>query len=59
MFEISTFEKDERRDMIIKAQKAFNYLIEQYMKVHMHHKAWIEGMFHDLEELVEECKLGE
>lgn len=56
---IDTFEKQERIEVISKARKNFNYIAKQYMKVMMHHKAWIEGIFNDLEEMVEEVKLGE
>lgn len=56
---IDRFEKQERLETISKARKNFNYLTRQYMKVMMHHKAWIEGIFDELEVMVEEVKLGE
>ncbi len=56
---MDTFERQERREEINKARKNFNYLVRQYMKVLSHHKSWIEGIFNDLEDMVEEVKLGE
>lgn len=53
------FEKQERIEVISKARKNFNYIAKQYMKVMMHHKAWIEGIFDDLEQMIAELKLGE
>ena len=53
------FERQERREAISKARKSFDYIARQYMKVYSHHKSWIEGIFSDLENMVEEVKLGE
>ena len=53
------YEKELRRNSISRARKNFNYLARQYMKVQSHHKSWIEGVFSDLEDMVEEVKLGE
>ena len=56
---IDTFERQERREAISKARKSFNYVVSKYMKVFSHHKSWIEGIFDDLDVMVEELKLGE
>ena len=53
------FEKQERKDVIAVARKNFNIIAKRYMEVMMHHKAWIEGIFNDLEEMVVELKEGE
>jgi hypothetical protein len=53
------YERQLRRNSISRARKSFNYLARKYMEVHSHHKSWIEGLFSDLENMVEEVKLGE